>query len=44
MIDRSEIDQKSVELGVHSSDVQRDYVFGWLLSGMYPHLPVTRTC
>ncbi len=35
MIDRHEIDEKSVELGVHSSDVQRDYVFGWLLAGIY---------
>lgn len=35
MIDRDEIDQKARELGVHSSDVQRDYVFGWLLAGIY---------
>lgn len=35
MITRSEIDGKGAELGVHSSDVQRDYVFGWLLNGVY---------
>jgi predicted nucleotidyltransferase component of viral defense system len=35
VIDRSEIDQKAVELGVHTSDVQRDYIFGWLLAGIY---------
>lgn len=35
MINRSEIDAMAVELGVNSSDVQRDYIFGWLLSGIY---------
>lgn len=35
MIDRDEIDQKALELDVHTSDVQRDYVFGWLLAGIY---------
>ncbi len=35
MIDKKEIEQKSEELGVNTSDVQRDYVFGWLLSGIY---------
>lgn len=35
MIDQREIDSKSDELGVPTSDVQRDYVFGWLLAGLY---------
>lgn len=35
MIDRGEIDAKSAELDVHTSDVQRDYAFGWLLSAFY---------
>lgn len=35
MINKAEIDAKSQELGVHTSHVQRDYVFGWLLSGIY---------
>lgn len=35
MITKGEIDEKSEELGVNTSDVQRDYVFGWLLSGIY---------
>jgi len=35
MIDKAEIDSKSVELEVHTSNVQRDYVFGWLLYGIY---------
>src|SRR5580704_15187989 len=34
MIDRQEIDAKAGELGVHTSNVQRDYVFGWLLAGL----------
>lgn len=45
MIDKPEIDAKADELGVHAANVQRDYVFGWLLSGIYraenllqPHL------
>lgn len=35
MIDKQEMDSKSEELGVHVSNVQRDYVFGWLLSGLF---------
>lgn len=35
MIRKEEIDAKSGELGVHVSHVQRDYVFGWLLSALY---------
>lgn len=35
MINKEEIIRKSEELEVHSSHVQRDYLFGWLLSGIY---------
>ena len=35
MISREEIDAKSAELGVDPSHVQRDYVFGWVLAGLY---------
>lgn len=35
MINKEESDAKSQELGVNTSDVQRDYVFSWLLSGAY---------
>jgi len=35
MIEKAEIDHKSEELGVHVSNVQRDYVFGWLLAGLF---------
>ncbi|HXJ10988.1 MAG TPA: nucleotidyl transferase AbiEii/AbiGii toxin family protein [Candidatus Limnocylindrales bacterium] len=35
MIDKLEINAKAEELGVHVANVQRDYVFGWLLSSIY---------
>jgi predicted nucleotidyltransferase component of viral defense system len=35
MIEKPEIDAKAEELGVHAANVQRDYVFGWLLSSVY---------
>jgi predicted nucleotidyltransferase component of viral defense system len=35
LIEREELVEKSEEFGLHISDVQRDYVFGWLLSGLY---------
>jgi hypothetical protein len=35
MIQKPEIDAKAEELGVHAANVQRDYVFGWLLSSVY---------
>jgi predicted nucleotidyltransferase component of viral defense system len=34
MIEQREIDAKAIELGVHAANVQRDYVFGWLLAGL----------
>jgi predicted nucleotidyltransferase component of viral defense system len=34
VIDKHEIDAKADELGVHAANVQRDYVFGWLLAGL----------
>ena len=35
MIDPDEIVNMSEELRVHTSHVQRDYIFGWLLSGIF---------
>lgn len=35
MITREEIEQKSDEFEIHTSNLQRDYVFGWLLMGIY---------
>lgn len=40
MITADEIDKKSKEFGIHPSNVQRDYVFGWLLSGVYSQSPL----
>ena len=42
MIDRSEIEAKANEFAIHTSNVQRDYVFGWLLFGMYSGSPLGR--
>lgn len=35
MIDPTEIEAKAREFEIHTSDVQRDYVFGWLLFGIF---------
>ena len=37
MIDKNEIDQKAEIFQINSSNVQRDYVFSWILAGMYKH-------
>ncbi len=44
MIDRTEIEQEANHLGISTTNVQRDYIFGWILAGIYgqsdlgPHL------
>lgn len=35
MISRDEIEGKATEFDIHHANVERDYVFGWLLSGIY---------
>jgi predicted nucleotidyltransferase component of viral defense system len=35
MIDSDEIDAHAEELGVNIANVERDYVFGWLLAGLF---------
>ena len=35
MISRYEIEQKGEEFGIHVANVQRDYVFGWLLVAIF---------
>lgn len=35
MIDLAEIEEQAARLDIHTSNVQRDYVFGWLISGIY---------
>lgn len=37
MIDKNEIDHKAEEFQINPADVQRDYVFSWILAGMYKH-------
>lgn len=35
MISREEIDSKSEELEIHTANVERDYVFGWVIYGLF---------
>jgi predicted nucleotidyltransferase component of viral defense system len=35
MLYKAEIDQKAKEFEIHSSNVERDYVFGWILHGIF---------
>jgi predicted nucleotidyltransferase component of viral defense system len=35
MIDVTEIKAKAKEFEIHEANVQRDYVFGWLLNGFF---------
>jgi predicted nucleotidyltransferase component of viral defense system len=35
MIERGEIDRVARDLQVNASDVERDYVFGWLLANLF---------
>ena len=35
MITKDEIEAKAAEFEIHAANVERDYVFGWLLTGIY---------
>jgi predicted nucleotidyltransferase component of viral defense system len=35
MITKDEIEAKAAEFDIHAANVERDYVFGWLLAGIY---------
>jgi predicted nucleotidyltransferase component of viral defense system len=35
MISKDEIETKASEFGLHAANIERDYVFGWLLTGIY---------
>jgi predicted nucleotidyltransferase component of viral defense system len=35
MIDKKEIEDKAAEFEIHAANVERDYVFGWLLFGIF---------
>jgi predicted nucleotidyltransferase component of viral defense system len=40
MISKPEVESKATEFGLNPSDVERDYVFGWLLAGIYSASPL----
>jgi predicted nucleotidyltransferase component of viral defense system len=40
VITKAEIEAKSNEFGIHISNVERDYVFGWILAAIYSHSPL----
>ena len=40
MITKDEIEAKADEFGLHASDIERDYIFGWLLAGIYRASPL----
>jgi predicted nucleotidyltransferase component of viral defense system len=40
MITKDEIESKSVEFEIHVANVERDYVFGWFLAGLYTISPL----
>lgn len=42
MIERAEIDSKATEFDINVSDVQRDYMFSWLLNGIYRYSDLGR--
>lgn len=35
MITKDEIETKASEFGLHAANIERDYVFGWILAGIY---------
>jgi len=35
MINRDEVEARSEEFEIHTSDIQRDYIFSWILTGIY---------
>lgn len=37
MIPRDEIESRAAEFGLHAADIERDYVFGWLLTSIFAH-------
>lgn len=40
MITKEEIEAKSAEFEIHTANVERDYVFGWFLAGLYNVSPL----
>jgi predicted nucleotidyltransferase component of viral defense system len=40
LIENDEIEAKAEEFGIHTSNVQRDYIFGWLIACLYDTSPL----
>lgn len=40
MISKDEIEAKATQFEIHAANVERDYVFGWLLAGIYSVSPL----
>jgi predicted nucleotidyltransferase component of viral defense system len=40
VITKAEIESKAAEFAIHVANVERDYVFGWLLAGIYTVSPL----
>jgi len=43
MITKKEIDEKAKELQIHTSNIQRDYLFGWFLHYIFTHSTLKET-
>ncbi|MGH9326152.1 MAG: nucleotidyl transferase AbiEii/AbiGii toxin family protein [Terriglobia bacterium] len=43
MITKDEIEARAAEFNLHAANVERDYVFGWLLAGIYNVSPLKDT-
>ncbi len=43
MIGRSEIEEKAREFDIQIANVERDYIFGWLLCGIFSNSGLKNT-
>src|SRR5580700_3173058 len=40
MITKDEVEAKAAEFGLHAANIERDYVFGWILAGVFSVSPL----
>jgi predicted nucleotidyltransferase component of viral defense system len=40
VINKDEVEAKAAEFGLHPANIERDYIFGWLLAGIYGPSPL----
>jgi predicted nucleotidyltransferase component of viral defense system len=40
VITKDEVESKAAEFGLHAANIERDYIFGWLLAGIYRTSPL----